>query len=219
MLKHIFPRSDTSIWIAPACLSDVEVGGILASYTVIHLTIYSCDKQARGLPLVALENHTTSLVVCPVLPCSYFTPAGCIGLGKQTDLKEEGISNTNFSSGKRWFASIFSIIFPTHFLFNLYSKARLSAKHPQDNMVYSALYRAKQENRGAGDVDIAICVSRSRGQLERVKWSKLKTDHSVINGKTCCRVNKVPLSASSYDRLHFLHITTTCLKNRTVCVW
>lgn len=43
-------------------------GALLASYTVIHLTIYSCEKQARGIPLVVVKNHNTSFVF-PMLPC------------------------------------------------------------------------------------------------------------------------------------------------------
>lgn len=116
--------------------------GILASYTVIHLTIYSCEKQARGIPLVVLKNHITSLLLFPMLPCR-------VTLHRQAERERYVWGNRQIEGGgyfkhylllfrQSWFTLILSATetFPALSLFNLCSKARLSAKHPQDNRMF-----------------------------------------------------------------------------------
>lgn len=178
-----FPIKQHIHWIAPACLSGA---GVLASYTVIHLTIYSCDKQARITPLVGVKNLNTSLVVFPVLPCSYFTPAGWKG---ELSLRKRQILRwclflalTSSLQAKLVFISIPSAIdiFPDLFQFHFWSKTRQSANHPQVNVFYTACAALNWKLEGREWCKIAFCVSRSRGQLQQAEWYKLRETHIFI---------------------------------------
>lgn len=63
----------SSIATTPACLPGSR--GILASYTVNTGTIYSCEKQVRGTPLVFWNIHLISSRGFNIAMHVYFTPA------------------------------------------------------------------------------------------------------------------------------------------------